>query len=77
VVASTSLAQQTDNLTDEVGDCEDLESPDERFACYERSVESARREQQRPEAAASQAPPPGSRQAPPGQLRSDIRNVAV
>jgi len=37
-----ALAQGAGNVTVDVGECVNLQSPDERFACYERHVEATR-----------------------------------
>jgi hypothetical protein len=37
-----ALAQEPGRVTVEVGDCVNLPSPEDRFACYERQVEAAR-----------------------------------
>ncbi len=38
------LAQEADSVTVDVGECVDLTSPEERLACFERSIEAAKQE---------------------------------
>ena len=56
-----ALAQDSDRLAVDLGECVDLQSPEERFECYENRVEAARREP-------SDAAPP-----PEPQSRSEAR----
>jgi hypothetical protein len=44
LIFGTALAQSPESLNVDVGECIALESPEERFACYESSVDSARKE---------------------------------
>lgn len=69
LLAATGMAQDSDNLTVELGECVDLESADERFACYERRVERARLEQQRDETAAA-TPRAAAPEAPAAEPRA-------
>lgn len=50
-----TLAQGAESVTVDVGECVSLQSPEERFACYERQVGAAR--------TAPAAPPPDARTA--------------
>jgi len=45
VALDTAAAETRESLEVDVGACVELDSPEERFACYERSVEAARRGQ--------------------------------
>jgi hypothetical protein len=62
--ALPASAQETDSVTVDVGECTDLESPEERLACYEAQVEAElkRRDSEAaataPERPADAAPPP-------------------
>jgi hypothetical protein len=57
VAPAASAQPQTPSLSVDVGECVALESPDERFACYERRVAAERH---------GQTPAPAPRAAPPG-----------
>jgi len=50
------LAQGADSVTIDVGECVNLQSPEERFACYERNVKAA-------SSAPAAVPPAGAREA--------------
>jgi hypothetical protein len=52
--AAAACAQDSDDITVEIGDCVDLESPEERRACYAARVDAAVQERER--SAATTAP---------------------
>jgi hypothetical protein len=63
LAAAHAPAQDADNVTVDVGECTELESPEERFACYEARVEAELKKRDspagavEPEAPADAAPP--------------------
>lgn len=61
-VAYAVRAQESDSVTVDVGACTELESPEERFACYEARVEAELKER---DAAARAAAPEAPAEAPP------------
>ena len=67
--AHAATAQETDNVTVDVGECTDLESPEERFACYEARVEAELRKRD-PAAVAAGAERPADA-APPAQTTDE------
>src|SRR5690606_40210340 len=69
-VDESAAAQTRDSLEVDVGACVGLDSPEERFACYERSVEAARRA--RGESAQAVTEPP-----PSIEPRSEARRVGA
>ncbi|MFO7285516.1 MAG: hypothetical protein C0P79_001585 [Gammaproteobacteria bacterium] len=56
-VYESAAAQTRDSLEVDVGACVGLDSPEERFACYERSVEAARRARGESAQAVTEPPP--------------------
>lgn len=58
-------AQQSDDVTVEISRCVDLESPEERRACYGAEVDAAVRERERSAATAAPAAPPAQERRPP------------
>src|SRR5690606_19839890 len=71
----TAAAQTRDSLEIDVGGCVDLDSPEERFACYERSVEAARRE--RGEASAPAQEPVRPARAEPARAAAPASQPAA
>jgi hypothetical protein len=67
-----ALAQGADSVTVEVGECVNLQSPEERFACYERQVGAARTAPP-----ASPAPPAAPAAAPQAEAAEPQEFVAT
>jgi hypothetical protein len=59
----TAVGQDSENVTVEVGECVDLELPEERFACYEAQVEAALRADDQAVTAEPHEHPPVTQQA--------------
>jgi hypothetical protein len=64
IAAHAAPAQQADSVTVDVGECTKLESPEERFACYEARVEAELRER---DSVAGATQPQGHGDAEPAQ----------
>ena len=62
--SAAARAQDSGDITVEIGDCVDLESPEERRACYAARVDAAVQERERSAATASPESPSSS---PPGE----------
>jgi hypothetical protein len=79
-VALPAPAQETDSVTVDVGECTNLESPEERLACYEARVEAElkRRDSAPAEAApSSPADPAPNTQATDAGAQSTDRSAAA
>jgi hypothetical protein len=61
-------AQEADNVTVDVGECTDLESPEERFACYEARVKA---ELERRDPGAAATAPESPAEEPPSQQTTE------
>lgn len=72
-----ATAQTRDSLEVDVGACVDLDSPAERFACYERSVEAARRSRGESSAPAANEPTPSIELRPSTEARTAERPAAA
>jgi hypothetical protein len=62
VAARSAVAQNSEGITIDVAECVEIASPDERFACYERRVDAARRGAAEPGTGAADRPPTAAQQ---------------
>jgi hypothetical protein len=84
MLAAQSTAQESDRVTIDAARCLELESPDERLACFERQVGEARSGERAeppattiPQPAPSAAAPAATPPAPPAALPTPDRTVDV